>query len=131
MRWAIVAVLLLSASGANHARAQPLPATAQVPTDLTSGTEFLAMYDSGDAAWRGTHVVLLLGELNGLKAANGILVMQHRASLYCAPDEAGMSGKEALDMIRQEVTARRGLGSLPWYVLFEWCLALRFPCAPS
>lgn len=131
MRRAVVAALLVSALGAAHARAQPLPATAQVPTDLTSGTDFLAMYDGGDTAWRGALDAMLVGELNGLKTANAILVMQHRAPLYCPPDKATMSGKEMLDMLRQEAAVAPGFGRLPWSLVFAAALGNSFPCPPS
>lgn len=114
-----------------RARGRQNGATAQLPTEMTSGTEFLAMYDGADAAWRSDLGVLVLGTLNGLTTADNLLVMRHQAPLYCAPDKAGMSGKMALDMMRKQLTATPAAGSMPWGFFLWTSLFMRFPCPPS
>lgn len=123
-------LLLFSLAVAGHAQAQPTAATARPLTDLTSGTEFLAMYDAGDATWRVILLSTLGGAVDGLSVASVILVGRQQKPLFCLTDNARITGQAALDLMRQQVTAAPSHGSAPWGLLLALSLMFSFPCAP-
>jgi hypothetical protein len=121
MRWGAPAVALLSALGASHARAQPLPSGG-------SAFEFLADYDAANATNRGSLQVILRATAIGFDAANFTLKWHNAAPLYCVTPT--VDSAQALYFLRFELSLDPAEGKLPWSLALLAGLIRAYPCPP-